>query len=115
MGAVSKVLFSASPKGPGASAFLLGACSGGADPWPEHFPRLVQLSVKSRSVTSAHLHKVLCTNSCLFFIKGGVIGIQIEWDCDLDKAPSECNPRYSFSRLDNKFSENSISSGYNFR
>uniref|UniRef100_A0ABI7ZRK6 P2X purinoceptor n=1 Tax=Felis catus TaxID=9685 RepID=A0ABI7ZRK6_FELCA len=48
-------------------------------------------------------------------LQGGVIGIQIEWDCDLDKAPSECNPRYSFSRLDNKFSENSISSGYNFR
>ncbi|XP_045842387.1 P2X purinoceptor 5 isoform X3 [Meles meles] len=47
--------------------------------------------------------------------QGGVIGIQIEWDCDLDKAPSECNPRYSFSRLDNKFSENSISAGYNFR
>ncbi|XP_022376802.1 P2X purinoceptor 5 isoform X1 [Enhydra lutris kenyoni] len=48
-------------------------------------------------------------------LQGGVIGIQIEWDCDLDKAPSECNPHYSFSRLDNKFSENSISSGYNFR
>ncbi|XP_058559814.1 P2X purinoceptor 5 isoform X7 [Neofelis nebulosa] len=48
-------------------------------------------------------------------LQGGVIGIQIEWDCDLDKASSECNPRYSFSRLDNKFSENSISSGYNFR
>ncbi|XP_034883394.1 P2X purinoceptor 5 isoform X3 [Mirounga leonina] len=47
--------------------------------------------------------------------QGGVIGIQIEWDCDLDKAPSECNPHYSFSRLDNTFSENSISSGYNFR
>ncbi|KAF5911730.1 hypothetical protein HPG69_015708 [Diceros bicornis minor] len=48
-------------------------------------------------------------------LQGGVIGIQIEWDCDLDKAPSECNPNYHFSRLDNKFSENSISSGYNFR
>ncbi|XP_041582425.1 P2X purinoceptor 5 isoform X2 [Vulpes lagopus] len=47
--------------------------------------------------------------------QGGVIGIQIEWDCDLDKAPSECNPHYSFSRLDNTFSGNSISSGYNFR
>ncbi|XP_077692654.1 P2X purinoceptor 5 isoform X1 [Eretmochelys imbricata] len=47
--------------------------------------------------------------------KGGVIGIQIEWDCDLDKPPSECNPHYSFSRLDNKFAEKSISSGYNFR
>ncbi|XP_064022634.1 P2X purinoceptor 5 isoform X3 [Pogoniulus pusillus] len=48
-------------------------------------------------------------------LEGGVIGIQIEWNCDLDKAPSECNPHYSFSRLDNRFSEKSISSGYNFR
>ncbi|XP_063002796.1 P2X purinoceptor 5 [Elgaria multicarinata webbii] len=47
--------------------------------------------------------------------EGGVIGIQIEWNCDLDKAPSECNPHYSFSRLDNKLAEKSISSGYNFR
>ncbi|KFW80084.1 P2X purinoceptor 5 isoform X2 [Phalacrocorax carbo] len=47
-------------------------------------------------------------------LEGGVIGIQIEWNCDLDKAPSECNPHYSFSRLDTKFAE-SISSGYNFR
>uniref|UniRef100_A0A8D0GCR6 P2X purinoceptor n=1 Tax=Sphenodon punctatus TaxID=8508 RepID=A0A8D0GCR6_SPHPU len=47
--------------------------------------------------------------------EGGVIGIQIEWDCDLNKPPSECNPHYSFSRLDIKFAENSISSGYNFR
>ncbi|XP_075575559.1 P2X purinoceptor 5 isoform X3 [Pelecanus crispus] len=48
-------------------------------------------------------------------LEGGVIGIQIEWNCDLDKAPSECNPQYSFSRLDNKFAGKSISSGYNFR
>ncbi|XP_077168034.1 P2X purinoceptor 5 isoform X1 [Paroedura picta] len=47
--------------------------------------------------------------------EGGVIGIQIEWDCDLDRAASECNPQYSFSRLDNKFAKKSISSGYNFR
>ncbi|XP_061460756.1 P2X purinoceptor 5 isoform X2 [Rhineura floridana] len=47
--------------------------------------------------------------------EGGVIGIQIEWDCDLDKPPSECNPHYSFSRLDNKFTEKSVLSGYNFR
>ncbi|XP_039177356.1 P2X purinoceptor 5 [Crotalus tigris] len=47
--------------------------------------------------------------------EGGVIGIQIEWDCNLDKKPSECNPCYSFSRLDNKFAEKSVSSGYNFR
>ncbi|XP_038615174.1 P2X purinoceptor 5 isoform X2 [Tachyglossus aculeatus] len=38
-------------------------------------------------------------------LEGGVIGVQIEWDCDLDKASSECNPRYSFSRLDNRFAK----------
>ncbi|XP_029413318.1 P2X purinoceptor 5 isoform X2 [Nannospalax galili] len=47
-------------------------------------------------------------------LKGGVIGIYIEWDCDLDKAASNCNPRYYFNRLDNKHSK-SLSSGYNFR
>ncbi|XP_049714659.1 P2X purinoceptor 5 isoform X4 [Elephas maximus indicus] len=48
-------------------------------------------------------------------LEGGVIGIHIEWDCDLDKGSSECNPHYSFNRLDSKFGEKSISSGYNFR
>ncbi|XP_045149390.1 P2X purinoceptor 5 isoform X3 [Echinops telfairi] len=48
-------------------------------------------------------------------LKGGVIGIQIEWNCDLDKAASECNPHYSFSRLDSKNAKESASSGYNFR
>ncbi|XP_051887972.1 P2X purinoceptor 2 isoform X2 [Pristis pectinata] len=38
--------------------------------------------------------------------KGGVLGVIINWKCDLDKAASECNPQYSFRRLD---------SGYNFR
>ncbi|XP_074046621.1 P2X purinoceptor 5 isoform X2 [Macrotis lagotis] len=48
-------------------------------------------------------------------LEGGVIGIQIQWDCDLDKPPSACQPQYSFSRLDNKFAEKYVSSGYNFR
>ncbi|XP_072475101.1 P2X purinoceptor 5 isoform X2 [Notamacropus eugenii] len=48
-------------------------------------------------------------------LEGGVIGIQIEWDCDLDRDPSACKPHYSFSRLDNRFAEKSVSSGYNFR
>ncbi|XP_053562074.1 P2X purinoceptor 5 isoform X2 [Bombina bombina] len=48
-------------------------------------------------------------------LEGGVIGIQIEWNCDLDRDTSECHPYYSFTRLDNKFSEKSVSSGYNFR
>lgn len=47
-------------------------------------------------------------------LEGGVIGIHIEWDCNLDRAASECHPHYSFNRLDNKHAK-SVSSGYNFR
>lgn len=59
------------------------------------------------SADNSSIHPVSC-------IKGGVIGIHIEWDCDLDKAASSCNPHYYFNRLDNKHTQ-SISSGYNFR
>ncbi|XP_048196888.1 P2X purinoceptor 2 isoform X3 [Perognathus longimembris pacificus] len=45
--------------------------------------------------------------------KGGVIGVIINWDCDLDHSESECNPKYSFRRLDPKHVP--ASSGYNFR
>ncbi|XP_036907722.1 P2X purinoceptor 2 isoform X3 [Sturnira hondurensis] len=44
---------------------------------------------------------------------GGVIGVIINWDCDLDLPASNCNPKYSFRRLDPKHIP--ASSGYNFR
>nr|XP_019604301.1 PREDICTED: P2X purinoceptor 2 isoform X1 [Rhinolophus sinicus] len=44
---------------------------------------------------------------------GGVIGVIITWDCDLDLPASKCNPKYSFRRLDPKHIP--ASSGYNFR
>ncbi|XP_028278386.1 P2X purinoceptor 5 isoform X2 [Parambassis ranga] len=47
-------------------------------------------------------------------VKGGSIGILIEWNCDLDKDSSQCNPEYSFTRLDLDLN-NSVTSGYNFR
>ncbi|XP_069556791.1 P2X purinoceptor 5 isoform X1 [Brachyistius frenatus] len=47
-------------------------------------------------------------------VKGGSVGILIEWNCDLDKDSSLCNPQYSFTRLDMNLN-NSITSGYNFR
>lgn len=47
-------------------------------------------------------------------LKGGSIGIQIEWNCDLDKDSSACNPEYRFTRLDMNVN-NSVTSGYNFR
>lgn len=46
--------------------------------------------------------------------QGGSIGILIEWNCDLDKDSSQCNPEYSFSRLDMNLNH-SVTSGYNFR
>ncbi|XP_064425012.1 P2X purinoceptor 5 [Latimeria chalumnae] len=48
-------------------------------------------------------------------VKGGVIGIKIEWNCDLDKRPSYCKPEYSYTRLDKRNKEDTLTSGYNFR
>ncbi|XP_062310474.1 P2X purinoceptor 2 [Osmerus eperlanus] len=44
---------------------------------------------------------------------GGVIGVFINWKCDLDVDPSQCTPTYSFRRLDLR--KNLASSGYNYR
>ncbi|KAL3856151.1 hypothetical protein ACJMK2_010939, partial [Sinanodonta woodiana] len=45
--------------------------------------------------------------------KGGVIQIVIQWDCNLDYSQDECNPAYTFRRLDTK--DDIVSPGYNFR
>lgn len=47
--------------------------------------------------------------------QGGVMALQINWDCNLDRAASHCVPKYSFRRLDNKDSAHTVSPGYNFR
>ncbi|XP_022108443.1 P2X purinoceptor 4-like isoform X2 [Acanthaster planci] len=44
---------------------------------------------------------------------GGVIGISINWDCNLDYSWKDCTPLYTFSRIDN--SEAKLAKGYNFR
>lgn len=48
------------------------------------------------------------------FPQGGSVGILVEWNCDLDRDSSECNPQYSFTRLDMNLND-SVTSGYNFR
>ncbi|XP_043102620.1 P2X purinoceptor 4b isoform X2 [Puntigrus tetrazona] len=48
-------------------------------------------------------------------LKGGIIGIFVDWNCDLDFPERFCIPKYSFSRLDNKNPENNVAPGYNFR
>ncbi|XP_063077491.1 P2X purinoceptor 4b [Engraulis encrasicolus] len=47
--------------------------------------------------------------------KGGIIGILIDWSCDLDWPEKYCVPKYSFVRMDNKNPSNNIAPGYNFR
>ncbi|KAJ8384915.1 hypothetical protein AAFF_G00197230 [Aldrovandia affinis] len=48
-------------------------------------------------------------------VHGGVMGIQIVWNCDLDMPASWCTPKYTFRRLDNKDPDNTVAPGYNFR
>lgn len=45
-------------------------------------------------------------------IQGGIMGIEISWDCNLDKWFHHCRPKYSFRRLDDK---TTLYPGYNFR
>ncbi|CAC5361215.1 P2RX4 [Mytilus coruscus] len=46
-------------------------------------------------------------------LSGGVIEIQIQWNCNLDLSVTECVPKYIFRRLDS--ADYKISKGYNFR
>ncbi|XP_077416741.1 P2X purinoceptor 7 isoform X1 [Vanacampus margaritifer] len=48
-------------------------------------------------------------------VEGGVIGIQIKWDCNLDRLTRHCLPAYSFRRLDQKESNKTLYPGFNFR
>ncbi|CAL9707712.1 unnamed protein product [Knipowitschia caucasica] len=48
-------------------------------------------------------------------IEGGVIGIQIKWDCDLDRLTQHCLPVYSFRRLDERESNKTLYPGLNYR
>ncbi|XP_026980617.1 P2X purinoceptor 7 isoform X3 [Sagmatias obliquidens] len=48
-------------------------------------------------------------------IQGGIMGIEIYWDCNLDSWFHHCRPKYSFRRLDDKTAKESLYPGYNFR
>ncbi|XP_032410225.1 P2X purinoceptor 3a [Xiphophorus hellerii] len=54
-------------------------------------------------------------NVTLLADKGGEIGINIEWRCNLDHNVNSCVPTYSFSKLDAPFQNANLSKGYNFR
>jgi P2X purinoceptor 5 len=42
---------------------------------------------------------------------GGVIHIKIHWNCNLDKPLDQCNPHYSFERLDYRYRSEAVSYG----
>nr|AAI70269.1 ATP gated ion channel [Xenopus laevis] len=48
-------------------------------------------------------------------VLGGVIGIEINWDCDLDPLRYKCEPHYGFRRLDDTVVDESLYPGLNFR
>ncbi|KAK6461357.1 P2X purinoceptor 4-like [Huso huso] len=48
-------------------------------------------------------------------VEGGVIAIQINWECDLDWLLHKCVPEYSFRRLDEKNDKKTLFPGLNFR
>lgn len=48
-------------------------------------------------------------------VEGGVIGLQIKWDCDLDRLTQHCDPVYSFRRLDERESNRTLYPGLNYR
>ncbi|XP_008333739.1 P2X purinoceptor 2 [Cynoglossus semilaevis] len=104
-----------------------------------HFPRFKVLrgNIKDAS-NKRNLHKYLskchydeekepyCPNFRLGYIAhkarenfselcktGGVIGVFINWQCNLDLDPSHCKPAYSFRRLDVR--KDQANSGYYYR
>ncbi|CAF4932745.1 unnamed protein product, partial [Rotaria socialis] len=46
---------------------------------------------------------------------GGVIGVKLNWICNLDRNIKMCKPQYSFARLDVPYREKPFSVGFNFR
>lgn len=48
-------------------------------------------------------------------IQGGIMGVEIYWDCNLDSWSFHCRPQYRFRRLDDKITNETLYPGYNFR
>ncbi|KAK3564979.1 hypothetical protein QTP86_032442, partial [Hemibagrus guttatus] len=65
-----------------------------------------------------------CMNDTVRYVKkrdgmyvdqGGEIGINIAWICNLDQDVDNCQPSYTFTRLDSAFKNSLATQGYNFR
>ncbi|XP_072445417.1 P2X purinoceptor 1 isoform X2 [Chiloscyllium punctatum] len=54
-------------------------------------------------------------NFSVLAYKGGMIGILIDWNCDLDWSEKHCKPTYSFHQLYGGMGKDQVSAGFNFR
>ena len=55
------------------------------------------------------------TERFLMLLKGGVIQVEVIWNCDFDLYNRNCLPKYSFRRFDLPFHQTKTASGFNFR
>lgn len=55
----------------------------------------------------------LCIMIIAGFVQGGVIGVFINWKCNLDIDSSNCKPTYAFRRLDLR--KDQANTGYYYR
>jgi hypothetical protein len=51
----------------------------------------------------------------LMLLQGGIVKIEINWNCDYDSFWLECLPVYNFKRFDFASSKSKVLSGFNFR
>ncbi|OQV12380.1 P2X purinoceptor 4 [Hypsibius exemplaris] len=60
-----------------------------------------------------HILQLAGENITQIAARGGIIGFNINWNCDLDYDVERCIPQYSFKRLDNH--NDVLAKGWNFR
>ncbi|XP_047236652.1 P2X purinoceptor 4b isoform X3 [Girardinichthys multiradiatus] len=82
----------------------------------ENFTVLIKNSI---TYPKFNIHKYIVSEAGEDFqdmaVKGGVLGILIDWSCDLDWWAGKCHPKYTFRRLDNTHLFNNVAPEYNFR
>ena len=67
---------------------------------------------KGKKKIEFHIYRFI-QQLCNILFQGGVVEIQIVWNCNLDYSVSDCVPQFKFRRLDS--ADYKISKGYNFR
>ncbi|XP_055513390.1 P2X purinoceptor 1 [Leucoraja erinacea] len=62
-----------------------------------------------------HIAEEIKENFSTLAYRGAMIGIVIDWDCDLDWPVTDCKPTYSFHQHYRSLTKDQVSVGFNFR